>query len=111
MQYLNIGNEPIQRFTYEFENVKLDLLFRYYQTTEMWTVDVTYKDKVRNGIRLACGVDLIKGFNIPACMFVKDNTGNGIDPFLLEDFAENRCTFLILTPNETFKFNGFELEI
>jgi len=93
MRKIIIESEPKQEFLIPFEDdfIKVELDFRM----ERWFMNVSYKDKKVNGLKLASGVLMLQGKNLPFDIFV-DDKGLGIDPFRVDCFESGLFDFYLL---------------
>lgn len=111
-QILNIGSEAIQRHTIIFDEFEIVLLLRFFPKTQHWAFDVEYKGRNIYGEKLSVGVPHIVSANLPFDFWVTDNSGNGIDPFQIDDFSNGRCSLYLLEPAEMVTIrNGAEVPL
>ena len=108
---LNIGSEPIQRHTLIFQETEIILTLRFYPTITQWFFDATYKDFKVFGIKLSLGVLHMRSRNQPFDFVVLDNSGTGLDPFQIDDFAEGRCSLFLADPEDMAAIRGAEVQI
>jgi len=107
----NIGSESFQRHTIIFQESEIILKLRFLPVVEQWFIDVNYKDFSANGIKLAVGVLHIRSSNQPFDFLVQDNSGNGLDPFRLDDFSTERCTLFIAEADDMAELRGTEVAL
>lgn len=105
----SIGNEAHQRHTIIFNESEIILTLRFLAPVEQWFFDAEYEGNAVYGIKLSCGVLHMVSQNQPFDFAVTDNSGEGIDPFRLDDFADGRCSLYLLTPDEMFDIRGVEV--
>lgn len=98
----NITDEAHQRHIVLFEESEIVLTLRFYPTVEMWCFDAEYKGNILNGYKLSTGVLHMRSRNMPFDFFVMDASGNGLDPFKLDDFSTGRC--------ELYMFDSDDME-
>lgn len=109
LQIENISDDAIQTHTIIFEEDEINLTLRFYELTEMWCFDAEYKDKSVFGIKLSAGVLHIRSQNFPFDFVVE--TTNGIDPFRVDDFYNQRCSLYLVTREEMLSVRGQDVEI
>lgn len=102
----NIGTETTQRHTILFNESEITLTLHYYPTTELWTMDVQYKDFVTYGVALTVDVLHIESANQPFGFVCQDTSGNGLDPFRRSDFAQGRTVLYLLEPDDMIAVRG-----
>lgn len=108
---LNIGTENTQRHTIQFEDDEITLILKFHAFVGMWSFDVTYKGKSRYGVRLAASVFHIRSENYPFDFYVIDNSGEGVDPFRIDDFEEDRCSLYMLEAVDMENLRGVSVPI
>jgi hypothetical protein len=111
LKILNIGDETYQRHLILFEEQEIELKLRYLATQEIWVMDIKYKDTQILNVKLSINVLHIRNFNLPFDFIVIDNSGEGIDPFLKDDFKSNRCTLYLVEASEMEEIRGLKVEI
>jgi hypothetical protein len=92
----NIGDEAIQRHTIIFQEFEITLTLRFYPKVQMWCFDCEFLDWEVHGLRLAVGVLHMVSENQPFDFYVIDESGNGLDPFQINDFSTGRCSLYML---------------
>jgi hypothetical protein len=107
----DITDETIQRHIIQFEQDEIVFVLRFHPFTEMWTFDLTYKDKSANGVKLAVGVLHIRSENFPFDFVVSDESGTGLDPFRSFDFSEGRNILYILDAADMAGIRGTTVQI
>ena len=107
----NIGTETWQRHVILFQETELVLILHYYPTTELWTFDAEYKDFTVYGVGLSVGTLHIESRNQPFDFIVQDTSGNGLDPFRREDFAQGRNVLYLLEPDDIASIRGVEVPV
>ena len=112
-QLINITSEPHQIHTipldYSDDDIKLTL--RFYPTVQIWGMDIEWKTKKVYGLKLSLGVLHISSSNLPFDFAVTDNSGNGIDPFRVEDFSDGRCSIVVFDNKEMESLRGVPVEL
>lgn len=113
----NITSDPRQSLFLEFSRGSVNLFLIHDSTTQMWRMNVTYtrKDDTEaqppiNGVKLANGTTHFKHRNWPFDFCVKDTTGNGVDPFRIDDFEVGRCILYFITPEEMIEIRGVDVQ-
>jgi len=102
----NITDEAIQRHIVVFEESEIILRLRFFPKTQHWTFDAEYNGKAVYGVKLSVGVLHMTSENQPFDFFVTDRSGNGIDPFQIDDFANDRCRLYMLETAEMVAVRG-----
>lgn len=102
-----ISSEAYQLHTLLLANKEVGISLRYFPITQSWLMDVIYEGVSYKGIRLALGVLLLTGKNTPFDIVIRDNSNNGVDPILVDDFQKARCSFLILEADEAEQVRGY----
>lgn len=62
------------------------------------------------GVKMALGVTHIRHRNWPFDFAVIDTTGEGIDPFRVDDFTTGRCELYFVTPEEMITLRGADVQ-
>ena len=109
MRQITIGTEPKQEITILYEDtvIKLDLKFR--PTAASWTMDINFRDETLiNGKKLVMGIQLLKQFNKPFDIVLKENQNTGIDPFKQDDF-KNRVSVFLLERDDLIALRGYDV--
>lgn len=96
----NITDETMQRHIVIFQRSEVILTIRFYPRTEMWCFDVEYNDRAVRGLKLSVGTLHMLSQNQPFDFVVTDNSGNGIDPFKIDDFSNERCSLYMLESDD-----------
>jgi hypothetical protein len=99
----NITDESIQRHTVLFEESEITLTLRFYPKTEHWTFDAEYNGKAVYGLKLSLGVVHMVSQNQPFDFAVVDRSGQGVDPFRIDDFSSDRCRLYLLDANDMIR--------
>ncbi|QEO57557.1 phage baseplate plug family protein [Francisella marina] len=107
---INITREPIQEHIINYENNEIVLVIRYSSTVLDWTFDLTYKNKSVYGVRLACGVRLLYGANLPFDMVAVADSNIPLDPMLLSDFANERVILNFIPREEILEIRNYDVE-
>lgn len=102
----NISDDPIQRHTIVFAESEIILTLRYYPTVRIWCFDAEYLDFEVHGLKLSAGVLHMRSRNQPFDFICRDLSGNGIDPFQLNDFTSGRCELYLLEPADMEQIRG-----
>ena len=111
-QIVNITQTANQQHTIALEDQEITLSLRFYPTIEQWNFDVEFKEKKVIGVRLSLGTLHIISANLPFDFIVIDGSGEGIDPFKVDDFVvDGRCKLYILDPAEMELIRGVPVEI
>ena len=74
-----------------------------------WFVNVSFKGKTINGIRLVSGVLLCSGMNF-SFELVIDDKGLDLDPFAVDSFTNDVFDLLLLDRSETESLRGYPVE-
>ena len=107
----NITADPIQRHTILFEESEIVLDLRFYPRQNFWAGSVEYKEKAVKGFKLTVEVLHLLNTVFPFDFVVLDNSGNGIDPFLIDDFSNLRCSIYLLEPSDIEIIRGMEVSL
>ena len=106
----NIGAEAIQRHTIIFQEYEIKLTLRFFPKTQIWSFDAEFIDWQVYGLKLSVGVLHMVSQNKPFDFIVTDTSGNGIDPFQINDFSSGRCKLYMLNEQEMITIrNGAEV--
>lgn len=106
IQVQGIGQEAHQRHTILFEESEVIIDIRFYATIQMWVADMFYKDFVVRGQKLSLGTTHILELNQPFDFAVTDESQEGIDPFRLNDFSDDRCRLYMLEADDVADLRG-----
>jgi hypothetical protein len=102
----NITADPSQRHILLIEDEEIIFNLRFYPTIEMWAFNIEYKGLKVSGSKISLGVLHISNSNFPFDFAAIDKSGNGIDPFKLDDFHGGRCSLFILDQDDMENFRG-----
>lgn len=109
MKIITFGKEPKQKITILFEDTSIIIEIRYRPTIQSWTIDITFRDEVLvSGKRLTAGLMLLKQFNKPFDITLKENQKTGLDPFLQDDF-EKRFTVFLFEREDVKELRGYDV--
>ncbi|MDF1593741.1 MAG: hypothetical protein P1P89_19715 [Desulfobacterales bacterium] len=92
IQITNLTDEPNQRHTVIFEESEIVVKLRFFPRHHFWSMDVVYGTYQVFGVKLSVGALHIESGNQPFDFTVMDNSGNGIDPYRINDFSNGRCS-------------------
>lgn len=106
----NISTDTIQRHTIILDNGEITLKLRYLPVVQIWLMDVSYQDKVINGVKLSLGVLHVEKMNWPFD-FVVYTDGEELDPFLANDFSLGRCSLYMLEADEMEDLRGYPVKL
>lgn len=90
-----------------FEDDFITLELKFIETC--WFMNVDFKGKTQNGIRVTSGVLLCNGMNFPFELIV-DDKGLELDPFSVDSFTSETFDLLLLERNEITALRGYEVE-
>lgn len=108
-QVENITADPFQRHTLLLEDREVTLELRYLPAVQIWIMNVEYNGRAQRGIKLSASVLHLRSFNFPFDFTVVITDNSGIDPFRLDDFADQRCELYFVTPAEMTQIRGAEV--
>ena len=106
----NITTDPDQSHTIDFLDNPVAMRIRYIATRKFWYMDINYNGLNVLGIKCVVGVALLKNNNFPFDIAINDDSGNGVDPFRLEDMAQ-RMSIYIAEPDDMAAIRGFRVEL
>ena len=111
-QLTGITSESYQSFELPLEGLGSNVTFvlRFFPTIQAWCFNASYGSKNVYGVKLSVGVLHIQSKNMPFDFSVVDNSGNGLDPFKVDDFSTGRCTILALEPADIEGIRGIKIE-
>jgi len=103
MRKIDIDSTPTQELSIPFENdyIFLKMMFR----DDCWIMNARYRDKVKNGLRVSCGVLMLTGFNLPFDFTVLSKI-KGLDPFLIDSFESGNFELYLLERDELIEIRG-----
>ena len=111
-QIVNITQSADQQHTIALEDQEIILSLRFYPTIEQWNFDVEFKEKKVLGVKLSLGTLHTVSANLPFDFIVLDGSGEGVDPFKVDDFVtDGRCKLYILDPEDMEEIRGVPVEI
>ena len=108
-QIINLTDEPIQRHILLVNDEEITLTPRFYQVSEFWTFDISWRGETFSGFMISLGVLHIRALNWPFDFFASVTDGSGMAPFRLGDFAEGRCELYFVTADEMQELRGIEV--
>lgn len=113
----NITADARQRHFLEFERGSIELELIFLPAVQMWKMDVTYTRSGDTqaqppiyGVKLANATSHFKHRNWPFDFCVVDTSGNGVDPFRLDDFSTGRSELYFVTPAEMISIRGVDVQ-
>jgi len=104
---IDIDSTPSQEFSVSFEGELIRIVLDYRLST--WLMNVSYKSKSVNGLKLASSVLMLQGKNFPFDILI-DDKGLEIDPFQLDSFSNGAFDFLLLERSDVEGIRGFKVE-
>lgn len=90
-----------------FEDDFITLELKFIETC--WFMNVSYKGKSINGVRVVSGVLLCSGMNFPFDLIVDDKLLE-LDPFSIDSFTSETFDLLLLERNEITALRGYPVE-
>lgn len=106
IQITNITDEPRQRHVILARDEEITLTLSFYQTSELWAFDISWRGETFYGFMLSLGVLHIRALNWPFDFFVSVTDGSGMAPFRQGDFAEGRAELYFVTAEEMQEIRG-----
>lgn len=102
MKYLNkITAAPYQQFFLTgIPQETITLTLRYMPSQQMWTMDLAQGDFIANGIQIVAAPNLIRNFRNIINFGMACLTSDGLDPYYVDDFANQRVGLYLLTSDE-----------
>lgn len=110
-EIVNITEDANQRHLISLEDGEIILELRFYPTIQQWSFDIDFQDKIIKGVKVSLGVLHILNENYPFDFICLDLSGQGVDPFRVDDFSEGRCKLYILDPEDMEDVRGVPVEI
>lgn len=104
---VDIDSTEFQEFSVPFEGELINIILNF--RFDNWLMNVSYKDKELNGLRLSSAVLMLEGRNFPFEIII-DDKGQGLDPFSAEAFEDGIFDFYILERDEVVNIRGYEVE-
>lgn len=105
-------DDATQRHIILFNEFEIILTIRFLPLSQMWIFSCEYKEFKINGQKFSCGTTHLKELNQPFDFIVTDNQNAGLDPMLVDDFSNGRCSIFLLEPDDmTALRNGVEVEL
>lgn len=108
-QIINITDEASQRHVLLVDDEEIVLTLNFYQVSEFWSFDVSWRNVRKNGFMLSLGCLHIQSLNWPFDFFVSNTDSSGLAPFRLGDFSEGRCELYFVTAEEMQERRGLEV--
>lgn len=108
-QITNITDEPSQRHTILDGDEEITFILSFFEVTQMWVFDVSWREVRYNGFMVSLGCLHIQALNWPFDFFCVTTDGSGIAPFRLGDFSEGRCEMYFVTAEEMIERRGLEV--
>lgn len=109
VQITGITEEPRQRHILLVRDEEIIVTLNFYQTSELWAMDVSWRGETFYGFMLSLGVLHIRALNWPFDFFVSTTDDSGLAPFRLGDFSEGRCELYFVTAEEMQELRGLEV--
>ena len=113
----NITSSPRQNHFLEFSRGSVDLQLIFDPAVTMWRMNVTFTragdteaQPTIYSVKLANLTTHFTHRNWPFDFAVEDTTGNGVDPFRVDDFETGRSKLYFLTPDDMIRIRGVDVE-
>jgi len=109
MKQITVGTGPKQKIIILFEDTTIELTLKFRPTIECWTIDIVFRDgPLVNGFRLVPGSPLLKQFNKPFDIVLKENEKTDIEPFKQDDFT-SRISMFLLEREDVKELRGYDV--
>jgi hypothetical protein len=108
-EIINITDEPRQRHVLLVGDEEIVIILNFWQVSEFWTFDVSWRNERYNGFMLSLGCLHIQALNWPFDFFCATTDSSGLAPFRLGDFSEGRCELYFVTAEEMQERRGLEV--
>ena len=105
-EIVNITEDANQRHLIALDDGEIIFALRFYPTIGQWCFDVDFQGKSVKGVKISLGVLHILSQNYPFDFIVLDLSGDGVDPFKVDDFSGGRCKLYILDPDDMEEVRG-----
>lgn len=98
MRYLNkITDQALQRFNLTGNPGERTIAtLRYMPTQQNWVMDLQYNDFILNGITVTTSPNILRAYKNLIPFGICCNSTDGLDPYLIDDFAVQRCNLYLL---------------
>lgn len=96
IQIDNVGNEPGQLFTIEFEEADAEFQLRYYDQLAFWDFDIEYMGIKKRGVKIISNSLLLHDYRLPFDLMVIDNSNERLDAYAIDDFSKGRLSLYVL---------------
>lgn len=113
----NITSDSRQNHFLEFSRGSVELELVFEAAVTMWKMNVTFTrsgateaEPTIYGVKLANATTHFKHRNWPFDFTVVDTTGNGVDPFRIDDFETGRSELYFLTPEDMILIRGVDVQ-
>lgn len=106
----DLTSEAHQEHLIVLNDDEVTLEMRFLSVTQIWVINVFYKNRSIIGVKLSLGVLHIFAKNLPFDFIVTDNSGLGVDPYAIDDFVSGRCSLFILDPSDMEAIRGVPVE-
>lgn len=110
-EIINITDEAQQLHKIPFFDFEIRLSISFHAVIAAWFIDIEYKDKSVNSIKLSLGTLHLRSNNLPFDFVVVDLLNNGFDPFKIDDFLSERFKLILLEPDDMEERRGYAVEI
>jgi hypothetical protein len=111
IQLQDITQDNIQELTIPFDDSEIIFKMFFSPVVQQWFFDVEYGGRETNGVKLTVGVLHVTRRNYPFDFWVTDNSGKEVDPFLIDDFYNGRCSIFIVEPDEMAEIRGASVPV
>jgi|GEM_PF-763303 len=108
-QIINITDEPSQRHVLLVDDEEIVLTLNFYQVSQFWAFNVSWRNVTYNGFMLSLGCLHIQALNWPFDFFCVTTDSSGLAPFRIGDFSEGRCELYFVTAEEMQERRGLEV--
>lgn len=109
IEIIGVTDEPQQRHILLVRDEEIIITLNFFQVSEFWTLDVSWRGKTYYGFMLSLGVLHIRALNWPFDFFVSTTDKSGMAPFRQGDFVEGRCELYFVPAGEMQELRGLEV--
>lgn len=108
MLYINkITNDAFQQLVLTgIPTIRINMNLRYLPRMQLWNMDVGYNDQQVNGIIITSMPNLLQAFQNVFPFGISCLTTNGLDPYNINDFADQVANLYLLDAADVAALNA-----
>ena len=107
----NITDDSNQLHTIPYFDSEIVIELLFSSVVKCWFINVSYGDKIINGLKLSLGTLHMRSNNLPFDFVIIDMIDSGFDPYQQDDFLNIRYKLVLLEAEDMEERRGYPVEI